>query len=68
MSPVAYMRGMDNPFRPDPQLITSPDDPRIADYLSVRERDLTGRDGKFIIESMFVLDTALNQAGTRSKD
>ena len=45
MSPVAYMRGMDNPFRPDPQLITSPDDPRIADYLSVRERDLTGRDG-----------------------
>ncbi len=62
MSPVAYMRGMDNPFRPDPQLITSPDDPRIADYLSVRERDLTGRDGKFIIESMFVLDTALNQA------
>ena len=39
MSPVAYMRGMDNPFRPDPQLITSPDDPRIADYLSVRERD-----------------------------
>ena len=55
------MHGMDNPSHPDPIHITSPDDPRIADYLQVRERDLTGRDGKFMIESMFVLDTAVRQ-------
>lgn len=55
------MHGMDSPSRLEPTLITSPDDPRIADYLQVRERDLTGRDGKFMIESMFVLDTAVRQ-------
>jgi len=30
--------------------IDDPDDPRIADYRAVRERDLAGRAGKFVIE------------------
>ena len=35
--------------------ITSPDDPRIAAYHSIRERDLTGREGLFIAEGEVVL-------------
>lgn len=42
--------------------ITDPEDPRIADYTSVRERDLTGRDGKFIIEGKVTLEVALTRA------
>ena len=42
--------------------ITNADDPRIADYTSVRERDLTGRDGKFIVEGKVTLDVFLNRA------
>lgn len=38
--------------------ITDASDPRIADYISVRERDLTGRDGKFIIEGKVTLEVA----------
>ncbi len=41
--------------------INDPNDPRIMDYLSVRERDLTGREHKFIIESLFVLQAAMAQ-------
>ena len=42
--------------------VSNPDDPRIADYTSVRERDLTGRDGKFIIEGKVTLEVALTRA------
>ena len=35
--------------------IEDPDDPRIAAYRNVRERDLVGRDGRFIAEGEVVL-------------
>ncbi|MFG1431450.1 RNA methyltransferase [Xanthobacter sp. V2C-8] len=35
--------------------ITDPDDPRIADYRDVRERDLVGRQGRFMAEGEVVL-------------
>ncbi len=36
-------------------------DPRIADYLNVRERDLVGRQGRFIAEGEVVLRVLLSQ-------
>lgn len=36
--------------------ITDPDDPRLADYRAVRERDLVGRHGTFIAEGVVVLE------------
>jgi tRNA G18 (ribose-2'-O)-methylase SpoU len=36
--------------------ITDPDDPRIADYRDIRERDLVGRRGLFIAEGEVVLE------------
>lgn len=44
-----------------PQLIPiqDADDPRIAAYRAVRERDIAGRDGGFIVEGEVVLRTAL---------
>lgn len=39
--------------------ITDPEDPRIAAYRDVRERDLVGRDGYFIAEGGVVLRTLL---------
>ena len=42
--------------------ISDRSDPRIADYTSVRERDLTGRDGKFIIEGKVTLEVALTRS------
>src|SRR4051812_45305768 len=36
--------------------IGDPDDPRTAVYRNVRERDLVGRDGRFIAEGKVVLD------------
>jgi tRNA G18 (ribose-2'-O)-methylase SpoU len=41
--------------------IEQPDDPRIDSYRAVRERDLTGRDGRFIIEGEVVLRLALRE-------
>ena len=35
--------------------IESPDDPRIAGYHAIRERDLVGREGRFIAEGKVVL-------------
>ncbi|WP_412063904.1 TrmH family RNA methyltransferase [Rhizobium sp. SYY.PMSO] len=35
--------------------ITHPDDPRIAEFRNIRERDLTGRDSRFIAEGTVVL-------------
>jgi tRNA G18 (ribose-2'-O)-methylase SpoU len=36
--------------------IADPDDPRLADYRQVRERDLVGRQGGFIAEGVVVLE------------
>jgi tRNA G18 (ribose-2'-O)-methylase SpoU len=36
--------------------IADPADPRLADYLEVRERDLIGRGGRFIAEGVVVLE------------
>lgn len=38
-----------------PVPIGSPDDPRIADYRDIRERDLVGRDMRFVAEGEVVL-------------
>ncbi|RCW28014.1 tRNA G18 (ribose-2'-O)-methylase SpoU [Ciceribacter lividus] len=35
--------------------ITDPDDPRIAEFRHIRERDLTGREGRFVAEGTVVL-------------
>jgi tRNA G18 (ribose-2'-O)-methylase SpoU len=35
--------------------ITHPDDPRIAEFRNIRERDLTGRESRFIAEGTVVL-------------
>ena len=42
------------PPRP-PLEIDDPDDPRIADYRNIRERDLVGRRGLFVAEGEVVL-------------
>ncbi len=42
--------------------IGDPDDPRLADYRQVRERDLVGRKGGFIAEGIVVLEKLI-QAG-----
>jgi tRNA G18 (ribose-2'-O)-methylase SpoU len=46
----------------DPVRIDDPGDPRIAGFVSIRERDLTGRDGLFIAEGTVVL-RMLGEAG-----
>lgn len=37
-------------------LIDDPDDPRVAPYRNIRERDLVGREGRFVAEGKVVLD------------
>ncbi len=37
-------------------MIEDPEDPRIADYRDIRERDLVGRDGLFVAEGKVVLE------------
>ena len=39
----------------EPIQITDPGDPRVAAYLSIRERDLAGRHGRFVAEGKVVL-------------
>ncbi|MEH6664439.1 MAG: RNA methyltransferase [Brevundimonas sp.] len=39
-----------------PLPIDDPDDPRVADYRQIRERDLTGRRGLFVAEGAVVLN------------
>ena len=39
-----------------PNPIYDPDDPRVADYRQIRERDLTGRRGLFVAEGAVVLN------------
>jgi tRNA G18 (ribose-2'-O)-methylase SpoU len=42
--------------------ITDPDDPRIAPFRNIRERDLVGRAGHFIAEGKTVLSVLLGQS------
>ncbi|MFT0891166.1 TrmH family RNA methyltransferase [Pseudochelatococcus sp. G4_1912] len=42
-------------------LIESPDDPRVAAYVNIRERDLIGHGGRFIAEGETVLSVLLRQ-------
>lgn len=43
--------------------VSDPNDPRIAPYTSIRERDLTGRgDGRFIVEGKVTLDILLSRS------
>lgn len=39
--------------------IADPDDPRVEPYRFVRERDLVGRDGRFVAEGQVVIEVAL---------
>jgi tRNA G18 (ribose-2'-O)-methylase SpoU len=48
-----------DPVLPPITPIDDPDDPRIAPYRAVRERDLVGRDGLFIAEGEVVLRVLL---------
>ena len=48
----------------EPVRIDDPADPRIAGFVSIRERDLTGREGLFIAEGTVVL-RMLGQAAAR---
>ncbi len=45
--------------------VQRPDDPRIAAYTSIRERDLTGRDGRFIVEGKVTLRILLERSRFR---
>ncbi len=45
--------------------IDDPDDPRIAPYRAVRERDLVGREGVFVAEGSVVLDVLLRKGPDR---
>ena len=46
--------------------IDDPDDPRIAAYCRIRERDLTGREGRFIAEGEVVLRVLLGSHQCRA--
>jgi tRNA G18 (ribose-2'-O)-methylase SpoU len=46
----------------DPIRIDDPRDPRVAAYLDIRERDLAGRQGRFVAEGKVVLDLLLSSA------
>ena len=43
-------------MRAEPIRIDDPDDPRIAGYRAIRERDLAGRDRRFVAEGKVVLN------------
>lgn len=49
------MRGIPARMSDTPILIEDPADPRVAAYRDVRERDLVGREGRFIAEGEVVL-------------
>jgi tRNA G18 (ribose-2'-O)-methylase SpoU len=48
-----------------PILITDPDDPRLEPYRAIRERDLVGRQGRFIAEGEVVLRLMLARSRFR---
>src|SRR4051812_26271347 len=43
-----------------PTIVESADDPRIAAYCDIRERDLVRRQGRFIAEGKVVVDVLLS--------
>jgi tRNA G18 (ribose-2'-O)-methylase SpoU len=43
-------------------LVDDPDDPRVAGYRAVRERDLVGREGRFVAEGDVVLGVLLTRS------
>lgn len=45
--------------------VDDPDDPRLAPYRDVRERDLVGREGRFIVEGAVVLGALARAGGHR---
>lgn len=47
--------------------IDDPEDPRIATYRGIRERDLVGREESFIAEGAVVLDVLLNRSPYRPR-
>ncbi len=47
--------------------IDDPDDPRIAAYRDIRERDLVGRDGRFVAEGRVVLAMLVAATGCRAE-
>lgn len=49
----------------DIAIISDPEDPRVAPYRDIRERDLTGRDGVFVIEGSVVLAQMVRVAPER---
>jgi len=52
--------------RPAPIRINDPADERIAEFVSIRERDLTGRTNRFIAEGTVVLNAVL-AAGAKAR-
>jgi tRNA G18 (ribose-2'-O)-methylase SpoU len=50
------MAGNNESAGPDIVVIDDPDDPRVAPYRNIRERDLVGREGRFVAEGKVVLD------------
>jgi tRNA G18 (ribose-2'-O)-methylase SpoU len=51
----------------DPIRIDDPRDPRVAAYLDIRERDLVGRQGRFVAEGKVVLDLLLSAGRFRAE-
>jgi tRNA G18 (ribose-2'-O)-methylase SpoU len=51
----------------EPILITDPDDPRVAAYRDIRERDLVGRKGLFVAEGEVVLRVLLRSTLHRAR-
>jgi tRNA G18 (ribose-2'-O)-methylase SpoU len=47
--------------------ITDPDDPRIEPYRAVRERDLVGREDRFVVEGEVVLRVFLTRSRIRAE-
>ncbi|HEV2501580.1 MAG TPA: RNA methyltransferase [Mesorhizobium sp.] len=47
--------------------IDDPEDPRVAPYLDIRERDVVGRQGRFIAEGKVVLNVLLNGSRFRAE-
>ena len=48
-----------------PIAVSDPDDPRIEDYRAIRERDLVGRQHRFVAEGEVVLRVLLQQSRFR---
>lgn len=53
----------DNPSVTDAIVIDSPDDPRIAGYADIREKELAARTGCFVGETLVVLEAMLLHRG-----